>query len=180
VRRVDHDHPRVRPHQPGELVEVVTKAVLRAQLPARDIAADRLSHGVELLIRRVDGHDVIARAEQGCEQEVVGLDRPGGDQDLVRGRVGVDGGEGGAQGPGAPSLGVAEPEIEHLVERGRPLVLGHEREHVAGGQRVDAALRDVELDLRLPAGHPPFQRERGHLHADLPRLRGETNRERDA
>ena len=68
MRRVDDDHPRPLVHEPFQFVKIVAVAVLFAQFEARDRAANRFRDGVELLICRIDGDDVVARLKERVEE----------------------------------------------------------------------------------------------------------------
>ena len=58
------------------------KPSLLIQFPERDVAADRLGDGVELLVRGKNGDHAVTGVEQCIEEEIVRLDRPRRDEDL--------------------------------------------------------------------------------------------------
>jgi hypothetical protein len=165
VGGVDRDELGAPGDEALEVLEVEPEAaIVRAHFPERDIGAERRRHALDLLVGRVDGDDVVAGVEQGVEEQVVRLDRAGGDQDVVRAGALVGRGDVLTECLGPPRFAVAKAGREERFECRGPFTLRQQSDQLIDAHRQDAALGDVVLDPCFPERHPPFQPEILDLH----------------
>jgi hypothetical protein len=72
-------------HHTLEFADVWDVVVLRLQLPERHFGAHVLGHGVQLFVCRIHADDMVARADEGVEEQEVGADGALCDDDVLKG-----------------------------------------------------------------------------------------------
>ncbi len=100
---------------------------------------------------------MIARRQQDVEQQEIGFDRAGRDQDVVGVAARVGGREHRPELFGPARFAVAKRQREQALEGRRARVDRLEIEQVVRRERQNPALGDVELDVRLVPRHPAFE-----------------------
>jgi len=132
VGEVDDDQPRVGLDQPLQFGRVERPAAgHRPHRPMADVAADVLGQVEQRVIGRGQGHDVVARLQQGAQGQVDALFRRAEQHDGLGRHVFVERGHGRPQRGVALGLGVAEALAQQVggVQAGQP-------QQFARGQRL--------------------------------------------
>ena len=126
MRAIDHDEARVRPEQSLQVVQVEAEAAVAAYLPQRHITAKGVGDAVELLVGRIGRDDVVSRIQQHIEQQEVGLDSTGGDDNVLRTAILVGPCQQAAQLQGTSGLRVAQPHFQQFFKCAGALAFGTE------------------------------------------------------
>ena len=162
VRVADDQQLRARRQQRAESLDVGPPAAAGlAQRPRADSPGKRLCDPPGLHVVGRHHHHVVGRLEQAPRAAEVGFGSAVGDVDVVGRRARVHRRDGRAEWDRAVGLRVAEREAEQAV------AIALLAEQFAERERVDAALREVDLDLVLPDRLHALHLEWHDLHQGL-------------